>query len=101
MPKMPALCQEETFRAADHVTRWNFDARRSIAQSAASIGCGEHMRSVQLAADTPLTTSRGATFTSPAGWTVTSAPNKLVLDAPEGDSRLALVDVEAADAAAA
>src|SRR5215510_8570643 len=59
------------------------------------------MCSKLLAADTALTTASGATFTSPAGWTVTSSPNKLVLDPPEGDSHLALVDVEAADAAAA
>src|SRR5262245_54399950 len=59
------------------------------------------MRSIKLAADTPLTTSSGATFTSPEGWTVTSSPNKLVLEPPEGDSHLALVDVEVADAAAA
>ena len=59
------------------------------------------MGSLQLAADTPLMTSSGATFTSPAGWTVTSGPNKLLLDPPEGESHLALVDVEAADSAAA
>ena len=59
------------------------------------------MRSIKLAADTPLTTSSGATFTSPEGWTVTSSPNKLVLDPPEGDSHLAFVYVEAVDAAAA
>jgi CubicO group peptidase (beta-lactamase class C family) len=59
------------------------------------------MRGLQLAADTPLKTSSGATFTSPAGWTVTSGSNKIVLDPPEGDSHLALVDVEAVDAAAA
>jgi CubicO group peptidase (beta-lactamase class C family) len=59
------------------------------------------MRSKLLAADTPLATLSGATFTSPAGWTVTSGSNKLVLDPPEGDSHLALVDVEVADAAAA
>src|SRR4029453_14511087 len=58
------------------------------------------MRGLQLAADTPLKTSSGATFTSPAGWTVTSGSNKIVLDPPEGDSHLALVDVEAVDAAA-
>ena len=59
------------------------------------------MRGLQLAADTSLKTSSGATFTSPAGWTVTSGSNKIVLDPPEGDSHLALVDLEAVDAAAA
>src|SRR5215510_1856457 len=59
------------------------------------------MCSKLLAANIALTTASGATFTSPAGWTVKSGSNKLVLDPPEGDSHLALVDVEAADAAAA
>jgi CubicO group peptidase (beta-lactamase class C family) len=55
----------------------------------------------QLAADTVLTTASGATFTAPQGWSVTSATNKIVLEPPEADSRAALVDVQAADAAAA
>jgi hypothetical protein len=62
-----------------------------------NLRCGAGIR---LTADTPLTTPSGATFTSPAGWTVKSGSNKLVLNPPEG-GYLALVDVEAADAAAA
>ena len=54
-----------------------------------------------LSADTPLTTTGGATFTAPMGWRVTSAANKSVLDPPEADSHLVLLDVQAADAAAA
>jgi CubicO group peptidase (beta-lactamase class C family) len=54
-----------------------------------------------LTADTPLTTSNGATFTAPVGWKVTSAANKTVLEPPEADSTAALVDVQAADADAA
>ncbi|HXW25289.1 MAG TPA: serine hydrolase domain-containing protein [Xanthobacteraceae bacterium] len=54
-----------------------------------------------LAADTPQTTANGATFTAPAGWSIRSGPNTFILDPPEGDSHLALVDVEAADADAA
>src|SRR5262245_34100342 len=54
----------------------------------------------RLAADTPRTTSGGATFTAPAGWSI-AAGNKTVLQPPEGDSHLALVEVQAADAAAA
>jgi CubicO group peptidase (beta-lactamase class C family) len=50
-----------------------------------------------LAADTPMATSAGATFTAPAGWTVSRRANVVVLDPPEGDSHLAIVDVEAAD----
>ena len=49
----------------------------------------------RLATDTPMATSTGATFTAPAGWSVTRRGNVVVLDPPEGDSHLALVDVEA------
>ena len=44
-----------------------------------------------LAADTPMSTSAGATFTAPAGWSVTRRGRVVVLDPPEGDSHLALV----------
>lgn len=54
-----------------------------------------------LAGDTAMATSSGATFTAPTGWSVTTAANKSVLEPPEADSRLALVDVQAADADAA
>jgi len=54
-----------------------------------------------LAADTPRTTVRGATFIAPAGWTVTVRGPATILAPPEGDSHIALVDVEAGDADAA
>jgi CubicO group peptidase (beta-lactamase class C family) len=54
-----------------------------------------------LSADTPLTTARGATFTAPKGWAVTSAANKIVLDPPEADSHLVVLEVDAMDADAA
>jgi CubicO group peptidase (beta-lactamase class C family) len=54
-----------------------------------------------LSADTPLTTTRGATFMAPMGWRVTSATNRTVLDPPEADSHLVLLDVQATDAASA
>jgi CubicO group peptidase (beta-lactamase class C family) len=54
-----------------------------------------------LSADNPRATAGGATFTAPMGWSVTSAANKTVLDPPEGDSHLTLLDVQAADADAA
>ena len=54
-----------------------------------------------ISADTPVTTASGATFTAPSGWRVTSTASKKVLEPPEADSHLALVDVRAADAAAA
>jgi hypothetical protein len=54
-----------------------------------------------LATDTALVTASGATFTAPAGWQVTTSGNRNVLEPPEADSRVALVDVRAANADAA
>jgi CubicO group peptidase (beta-lactamase class C family) len=52
-------------------------------------------------ADTPRTTAQGASFIAPAGWSVVQRGPATILEAPEGDSRLALVDVQAKDADAA
>ena len=56
-----------------------------------------------VAADSPQHTVGGATFVAPVGWTVTVRGAATILDAPEGDSHLALVDVHAptADSAVA
>src|SRR5689334_17187209 len=54
-----------------------------------------------LTADTPRTTSAGATFTAPAGWSVRTNGAVVVVDAPEGDSHVAIVDAKGADASAA
>jgi CubicO group peptidase (beta-lactamase class C family) len=51
--------------------------------------------------DTPRATSAGATFTVPAGWSVKTSGNVVVLQPPEPDSRIVLVDVPAKDADAA
>jgi CubicO group peptidase (beta-lactamase class C family) len=71
----------------------------SIGFAGAALGQGAS--GPPLAADTTLTTASGATFTAPQGWSVTSSTNKIVLEPPEADSHLALVDVRAADATAA
>jgi CubicO group peptidase (beta-lactamase class C family) len=55
----------------------------------------------RLAADSPRATVRGNTFVAPAGWTVSVRGPATILEAPEGDSWIALVDVDAADADAA
>jgi len=52
----------------------------------------------QLTADAPRTTPAGATFTAPAGWALRAGPDQVVLDPPEADSHVALVDVQAKDA---
>ncbi|RYD14390.1 MAG: class A beta-lactamase-related serine hydrolase [Lysobacteraceae bacterium] len=54
-----------------------------------------------LAADTQSRTVDGNPFIAPAGWTLETRAPAVVLMAPEGGSRLALVDVAAADADAA
>jgi hypothetical protein len=54
------------------------------------------------AADTPRTTPGGATFTTPEGWAVRTSGPMVVVDAPEQDSHVVIVDVPSAvDARAA
>jgi len=55
----------------------------------------------RLAGDAARTTPKGNTFTAPAGWTVTSRAHIVILDPPEPDSHVAIVDVEATSADAA
>jgi CubicO group peptidase (beta-lactamase class C family) len=52
----------------------------------------------QLTVDTPKATVEGATFIAPADWTFSVRGPATILEAPEGDSRIALVDVRAPDA---
>ncbi len=54
----------------------------------------------QLSADTPRTTPDGATFVVPGGWWIETRGNAVILS-PEGDSRIALVDLRGQDADAA
>jgi CubicO group peptidase (beta-lactamase class C family) len=51
--------------------------------------------------DSSRSTPAGATFTVPAGWTLTSKASIVVLEPPEPDSRVVIVDVKARDADAA
>lgn len=51
-------------------------------------------------ADTPKTTRDGSKFVAPGGWSIFTNGNAVVLT-PEGDSKVALVDVAAKDADAA
>jgi CubicO group peptidase (beta-lactamase class C family) len=52
----------------------------------------------RLAADTRKSTSRGATFMAPAGWSLSTRGPATVLEPPEGNSAIALVDVRAPSA---
>jgi len=51
----------------------------------------------KLAADSPRLTPQGATFTAPAGWSLKYGSTSRVLEGPEPDLHLAIVDVKAAD----
>ena len=56
----------------------------------------------RLAADTPRVTPGGATFTVPAGWSIVTGKDLVILEPPEPDTHIAIVDAHAAtDAAAA
>jgi CubicO group peptidase (beta-lactamase class C family) len=55
----------------------------------------------RLVKDTRRTTPTGATFTAPVDWSISSSSSWVLLDPPESDSHLAIVDVKAADAASA
>jgi CubicO group peptidase (beta-lactamase class C family) len=53
----------------------------------------------RIAADAPKTTVAGNTFVAPAGWSLLVRGPATILEAPEGGSFIALVDVAAKDAA--
>jgi CubicO group peptidase (beta-lactamase class C family) len=55
----------------------------------------------KLASDTPRSTAGGATFTAPRDWSVTVDGSAVVLVAPDGDSRVAIVDASSPDPDAA
>ena len=55
----------------------------------------------KLTADTPRVTAAGATFTGPAGWSITTEKNLVLLEPPETDTHIAIVDSDAADARSA
>ena len=54
-----------------------------------------------LTQDSPRATPAGTTFTVPAGWTMTTKGPMVILDPPEPDSHVAILDVQAKDAEAA
>jgi len=54
-----------------------------------------------VAADTPRVTPGGATFTAPSGWSIVTDKNLVILEPPEADTHIAIVDSQAADASAA
>ena len=61
--------------------------------AAAAASAAQH-----IAPDSPRATTGGATFMLPAGWSMAVKGSMVVLEPPEPDSRLAIVDVDAKDA---
>jgi hypothetical protein len=55
----------------------------------------------RVTSDTPRATAGGATFTVPMGWSISAGKNLVVLEPPETDTHIAIVDSQGADAAAA
>jgi hypothetical protein len=55
----------------------------------------------RVAADSQRATPGGATFTVPAGWSIDAGASSAILETPEQDTHVAVVDVHASDAAAA
>jgi CubicO group peptidase (beta-lactamase class C family) len=55
----------------------------------------------QLAADTQRVTAAGASFMVPAGWSIVTGKNVVILQPPEPDTHIAIVDTQATDAAGA
>ena len=55
----------------------------------------------RIAADTPKTTVLGNTFIAPKDWSVRVQGSATILEAPEGDTWIALIDLQAPDADAA
>ncbi len=55
----------------------------------------------RVSADTPRVTPGGATFTVPAGWSIVTGKDFVILEPPETDTHILLFDSQASDAAAA
>lgn len=55
----------------------------------------------KLTEDTQRVTPGGARFTAPSGWSITTVDKMVILEPPEGDSRIVIVDSKAVDAKSA
>ena len=67
---------------------------------AASVGAQDRSTPERVAADTPRVTPNGATFTVPAGWSIVTGKNIVILEPPEADTHVVIFDSTAGDAAA-
>jgi len=71
------------------------------AMQAAAPGVEARSAPEQLTADTPRVTTAGVSFTVPAGWSIMTVKNVVILQPPEPDTHIAIVDTQATDAAGA
>src|SRR5262245_1448844 len=55
----------------------------------------------RLTADAARMSPGGTTFKAPSGWSIVTGKNLVILEPPENDTHIAIIDVQAADAAAA
>ena len=55
----------------------------------------------RVSTDTPRVTPGGAKFTIPSGWSIATGKNLVILEPPEPDTHIAIVDAPAADATSA
>jgi CubicO group peptidase (beta-lactamase class C family) len=70
-------------------------------QAEPSAGTSQDTTATQLAADSPLTTPSGATFTGPKGWTVTTKDGVVLLDDPNREVSVTFVERKEPDGQAA
>jgi len=79
----------------------------SLILSLTSVGIAEHSASQDRSApervstDTPRVTPGGAKFTIPSGWSIVTGKNIVILEPPEPDTHVVIVDSQTSDAAAA
>jgi CubicO group peptidase (beta-lactamase class C family) len=78
-------------------------APRALASKPAASPQSTGVRSApeQVAADTPRVTPGGATFTVPAGWSIVTGKDLVILGPPEPDAHIVIFDSQANDARAA
>lgn len=68
---------------------------------ASTASASESFAAERLTRDTPRTTTTGNSFIAPAGWSIAVHGSTVLLEPPEGNSTIALVDVKAPSAEAA
>ena len=73
----------------------------AVTPRALAVAAQDRTASERVASDTQRVTPGGAKFTVPAGWSIETAKNMVVLTPPETDTHIAIVDGQAADARAA